>query len=125
VIAPDGTICARGALSLRAVGRLLETIRSPLDVRRLPEEDLPRLAEEVREFLLTHVARTGGHLASGLGVVELTIALHYVFDTPVDQIVWDVGHQVYPHKILTGRRERFATLRQKGGISGFTMRQES
>ena len=104
---------------------LLETIRSPLDIRRLPEEELPRLAQEVREFLLTHVSRTGGHLASGLGVVELTIALHYVFGTPVDQIVWDVGHQVYPHKILTGRRERFATLRQRGGLSGFTMRQES
>jgi 1-deoxy-D-xylulose-5-phosphate synthase len=110
---------------LPAVGRLLDAIRSPLDVRLLPEEELPRLAQEVREFLLTHVARTGGHLASGLGVVELTIALHYVFDTPVDQIVWDVGHQVYPHKILTGRRDRFASLRQKGGISGFTMRQES
>jgi 1-deoxy-D-xylulose-5-phosphate synthase len=110
---------------LRAVARLLETIRSPLDVRLLPEEELPRLAQELREFLLTHVSRTGGHLASGLGVVELTIALHYVFDTPLDQIVWDVGHQVYPHKILTGRRDRFSTLRQKGGLSGFTMRQES
>ena len=125
VLAPDGTICSRGALSSGAMGRLLETIRSPLDIRLLPEEELPRLAQEVREFLLTHVSRTGGHLASGLGVVELTIALHYVFDTPLDQLVWDVGHQVYPHKILTGRRERFATLRQKGGLSGFTMRQES
>lgn len=125
VVAPDGTIRSRAALSSPVMGRLLDTIRSPLDVRLLPEEELPRLAQEVREFLLTHVSRTGGHLASGLGVVELTIALHYVFDTPLDQIVWDVGHQVYPHKILTGRRERFGTLRQKGGLSGFTMRQES
>jgi len=104
---------------------MLESIRSPLDLRRLPEEDLPRVAAEIREFLLHHLSKTGGHLASGLGAVELTIALHYVFDTPIDQIVWDVGHQTYPHKLLTGRRERFATLRQRGGISGFTSREES
>jgi 1-deoxy-D-xylulose-5-phosphate synthase len=104
---------------------MLESIRSPLDLRRLPEEDLPQVAAEIRDFLLAHLSKTGGHLASGLGAVELTIALHYVFETPIDQIVWDVGHQTYPHKILTGRRERFATLRQKGGISGFTSREES
>ena len=104
---------------------MLESIRSPLDLRRLPEEDLPKVAVEIREFLLDRLSKTGGHLASSLGAVELTIALHYVFDTPVDQLVWDVGHQTYPHKVLTGRRERFATLRQKGGISGFTSREES
>ena len=91
---------------------MLESIRSPLDLRKLPEEDLPKVAAEIREFMLDRLSKTGGHLASGLGAVELTIALHYVFDTPVDQVVWDVGHQTYPHKILTGRRERFATLRQ-------------
>jgi 1-deoxy-D-xylulose-5-phosphate synthase len=104
---------------------MLESIRSPLDLRRMPEEDLPQVASEIRDFLLAHLSKTGGHLASGLGAVELTIALHYVFETPIDQIVWDVGHQTYPHKILTGRRERFGTLRQKGGISGFTSREES
>ncbi len=104
---------------------MLESIRSPLDLRKLPEEELPRVAAEIREFMLHHLSKTGGHLASGLGAVELTIALHYVFDTPIDQIVWDVGHQTYPHKILTGRRERFSTLRQRGGISGFTSREES
>jgi 1-deoxy-D-xylulose-5-phosphate synthase len=104
---------------------MLESIRSPLDLRRLPEEDLPKVASEIREFLLAHLSKTGGHLASGLGAVELTIALHYVFDTPIDRIVWDVGHQTYPHKILTGRRDRFSTLRQRGGLSGFTSREES
>lgn len=104
---------------------MLDSIRSPLDLRKIPEEDLPCVAQEIREFLLQNLAKTGGHLASGLGAVELTIALHYVFNTPVDQIVWDVGHQTYPHKILTGRRDRFGTLRQRGGISGFTSREES
>ncbi|HKB72316.1 MAG TPA: 1-deoxy-D-xylulose-5-phosphate synthase [Thermoanaerobaculia bacterium] len=107
------------------MSRMLDSIRSPLDLRKLPEEELPKVAAEIREFMLDRLSKTGGHLASGLGAVELTIALHYVFDTPVDRIVWDVGHQTYPHKILTGRRERFATLRQKGGISGFTSREES
>jgi len=103
----------------------LETIDSPEDLRKLPEIELPALAGELRRFLIEHVSQTGGHLASGLGSVELTIALHYVFDTPHDLIVWDVGHQCYPHKILTGRRDRFASLRQYGGISGFLKRSES
>ncbi len=105
--------------------RLLETINSPEDLRRLKEDDLPGLAREIREFLIDSVSRTGGHLAAGLGTVELTLALHYTFNTPEDRLVWDVGHQTYPHKILTGRRERMSTLRQTGGISGFPRREES
>ncbi|MBI3778991.1 MAG: 1-deoxy-D-xylulose-5-phosphate synthase [Gammaproteobacteria bacterium] len=103
----------------------LETINSPEDLRRLKEDDLPALAQEIREFLIGSVSRTGGHLSAGLGTVELTIALHYVFNTPEDRLVWDVGHQTYPHKILTGRRERMGSLRQTGGISGFPRRDES
>jgi len=87
---------------------LLNTIASPADLRRLPRDELPRLAAELRDFVLQSVSRTGGHLSSNLGTVELTIALHYVFNTPYDRLVWDVGHQTYPHKILTGRRERMA-----------------
>jgi len=105
--------------------RLLETIDGPEDLRRLDETDLPGLAQEIREFLIGSVSRTGGHLSAGLGTVELTIALHYVFNTPEDRLVWDVGHQTYPHKILTGRRERMGTLRQTDGISGFPRREES
>jgi 1-deoxy-D-xylulose-5-phosphate synthase len=105
--------------------RLLETIDGPEDLRRLNETDLPELAQEIREFLIGSVSRTGGHLSAGLGTVELTIALHYVFNTPEDRLVWDVGHQTYPHKILTGRRERMGTLRQTDGISGFPRREES
>ena len=105
--------------------RLLGAINSPTDLRRLKEDDLPDLAQEIREFLIDNVSRTGGHLAAGLGTVELTLALHYVFNTPEDRLVWDVGHQTYPHKILTGRRERMSTLRQTGGISGFPRRDES
>ncbi|AGA89602.1 1-deoxy-D-xylulose-5-phosphate synthase [Thioflavicoccus mobilis 8321] len=104
---------------------LLSAIELPADLRLLPEEDLPILAHELRSFLIDCVSRTGGHFAAGLGVVELTIALHYVFNTPEDRIVWDVGHQAYPHKILTGRRQRMLTLRQKDGISGFPKRSES
>jgi len=104
---------------------LLETIASPEDLRRLPRQQLPQLATELRNFVLESVSRTGGHLSSNLGTVELTIALHYVYNTPHDRLVWDVGHQTYPHKILTGRRERMATLRQLGGLSGFPMRSES
>jgi 1-deoxy-D-xylulose-5-phosphate synthase len=104
---------------------LLESVNSPADLRRLPRRDLARLAEELRAFVLDSVSKTGGHLSSNLGTVELTIALHYVFDTPRDRLVWDVGHQTYPHKILTGRRERMHTLRQKDGISGFPRRVES
>ncbi len=104
---------------------LLDKVRIPADMRRLPERDLPRLAAELRAELVDAVSRTGGHLGAGLGVVELTVALHYVFDTPADRVIWDVGHQAYPHKILTGRRDRIRTLRQEGGLSGFTRREES
>jgi len=104
---------------------LLQTIGSPQDLRRLGREQLGPLATELRAFLLDSVAKTGGHLSSNLGTVELTVALHYVFNTPHDRIVWDVGHQTYPHKILTGRRERMASLRQWGGLSGFPQRGES
>jgi len=104
---------------------LLQTIDDPADLRRLPRAELKRLAAELRAFVLDSVSKTGGHLSSNLGTVELTVALHYVFNTPHDRLVWDVGHQTYPHKILTGRRERMATLRQLGGISGFPLRSES
>ncbi len=104
---------------------LLNTIEQPSDLRGLSEAQLPRLAEELRGFLIDSVSQTGGHLAAGLGVVELTIALHYVFNTPRDRLVWDVGHQAYPHKILTGRRSRMPSLRQEGGLSGFPKRSES
>jgi 1-deoxy-D-xylulose-5-phosphate synthase len=104
---------------------LLSLVESPADLRRLSEDQLPQLAEELRFFLIDSVSRTGGHLAAGLGVVELTIALHYVFHTPGDRLVWDVGHQAYPHKILTGRRDRMPSLRQGGGLSGFPKRSES
>ena len=105
--------------------KLLSAIEDPGDLRRLPRAQLKGLADEVRECVLQNVSRTGGHLSSNLGTVELTIALHYVFNTPHDRLVWDVGHQTYPHKILTGRRERMPTLRQLGGISGFPRREES
>ena len=104
---------------------LLEQIDTPDQLRQLPELQLPELARELREFLIQSVSRTGGHLAAGLGTVELTIALHYVYQTPDDRLVWDVGHQSYPHKILTGRRERMASLRQQGGLAGFPKRDES
>lgn len=104
---------------------LLKRIDDPAQLRQLERRELPRLAAELREFLVETVSRTGGHLASNLGAVELTIALHYVFNTPDDRLVWDVGHQSYAHKILTGRREAMATLRQRGGIAGFPKREES
>ncbi len=104
---------------------LLSAVELPADLRRLPQDRLPELAQELRSFLIDSVSRTGGHLAAGLGVVDLTIALHYVFDTPEDRLVWDVGHQAYPHKILTGRRDRMGGMRQKGGLSGFPKRSES
>src|SRR3569832_1623499 len=104
---------------------LLETIHDPSDLRKLPRTQLTPLAEELRAYLLDSVSKTGGHLSSNLGTVELSIALHYVFNTPHARIVWDVGHQTYPHKILTGRRERMSTLRQLGGLAGFPMRAES
>ena len=98
---------------------LLESIASPADLRKLSRPQLKQLASELRDFVVQSVSQTGGHLSSNLGTVELTIALHHVFNTPHDRLVWDVGHQTYPHKILTGRRERMGTLRQIGGISGF------
>lgn len=104
---------------------LLETINSPADLRELSNEQLAQLAQELREFLIDTVSRTGGHLSAGLGTVELTLALHTVFNTPEDRLVWDVGHQTYPHKIITGRREAMASLRQKDGLSGFPKRSES
>src|SRR5574343_449944 len=104
---------------------LLESIEDPTDLRRLNRPELQKLADELRGFLVESVSKTGGHLSSNLGTVELTVALHYVFNTPEDRIVWDVGHQTYPHKILTGRRERMPTLRQLNGLSGFPRRDES
>jgi 1-deoxy-D-xylulose-5-phosphate synthase len=105
--------------------KLLDTINDPADLRKLPRTQLTPLAHELRQFLLDSVSKTGGHLSSNLGTVELTIALHYVFNTPEDRIVWDVGHQTYSHKILTGRRDRMPTLRQLNGLSGFPKRDES
>ncbi|ADJ28290.1 1-deoxy-D-xylulose-5-phosphate synthase [Nitrosococcus watsonii] len=104
---------------------LLEQIDSPECLRRLPESELESLAKELRDFLLHSVARSGGHLAAGLGTIELTVALHYIFATPEDRLVWDVGHQAYPHKVLTGRRERLGTIRQAGGLAPFPSRHES
>ena len=104
---------------------LLDKVKFPADLRLLPESDLRAVAEDVRRATIDAVSVTGGHLGSSLGVVELTVALHYVFNTPKDRIIWDVGHQAYPHKILTGRRDRMKTLRQGGGLSGFTKRAES
>jgi 1-deoxy-D-xylulose-5-phosphate synthase len=104
---------------------LLSTINSPTDLRLLDEDQLPQLAQELRDFIIDIVAVKEGHLGASLGVVELTIALHYIFDTPNDLLVWDVGHQAYGHKILTGRRENFHTNRQLNGISGFPKRSES
>src|SRR6188768_1415651 len=109
----------------RANTPLLDKVCTPEDLRALPEGDLKQLAAELRAETIDAVSVTGGHLGAGLGVVELTVALHYIFDTPKDRLIWDVGHQAYPHKILTGRRERIRTLRQAGGLSGFTRRAES
>jgi 1-deoxy-D-xylulose-5-phosphate synthase len=104
---------------------ILDKVNNVQELRSLPRAELPTLAEELRQEIIAVVSKNGGHLASSLGVVDLTIALHYAFDTPNDRIVWDVGHQAYAHKILTGRRTRFSTLRQYGGISGFPKREES
>src|SRR5918996_257279 len=104
---------------------LLDTVSLPADIRALTKDQLPQLADELRQETISAVSVTGGHLGAGLGVIELTVAVHYVFDTPGDRLVWDVGHQAYPHKILTGRRDRIRTLRQGGGLSGFTRRAES
>ncbi|GAA3890661.1 1-deoxy-D-xylulose-5-phosphate synthase [Sphingomonas limnosediminicola] len=104
---------------------LLDTVQYPADLRKLSKDQLPQLADELRQEMISAVSVTGGHLGAGLGVVELTVAAHYVFDTPNDKLIWDVGHQAYPHKIMTGRRDRIRTLRQGGGLSGFTRRSES
>src|SRR6186997_735553 len=104
---------------------LLDSVQTPEDLRALPEADLVQLAAELRQETIDAVSVTGGHLGAGLGVVELTVALHRVFETPRDRVIWDVGHQAYPHKILTSRREKIRTLRQGGGLSGFTKRAES
>ncbi len=117
----------KGMCQLNAIRNtpLLDKAVFPADLRQLPESDLPQLAAELRGEMIDAVSKTGGHLGAGLGVVELTVALHYVFNTPEDRLIWDVGHQAYPHKILTGRRDRITTLRQEGGLSGFTKRAES
>jgi len=107
------------------MSQFLNTINSPDDLKKLKEEELAVLAAEIRQFLIGTVAKTGGHLASNLGCVELTLALHYCFNSPFDKIIWDVGHQAYTHKILTGRREAFPTQRQYHGLCGFPKRSES
>ncbi len=104
---------------------LLDKVNYPSDLRKLKKKELKQLTEELRKELIDVVSTTGGHLGAGLGVVELTVALHYVFDTPKDKLVWDVGHQAYPHKIITGRKNIIRTLRKSGGLSGFTKRSES
>ena len=103
----------------------LKKIKSPKDLKKLSLKDLRTLNNELRNYTINTVSKTGGHLGASLGVVELTVALHYVFNTPKDKIIWDVGHQTYPHKILTGRRNKIHTLRKKNGLSGFTKRSES
>ena len=105
--------------------RLIRQINFPADLRKFKKDQLRQISDELRDELIDVVSETGGHLGAGLGVVELTIALHYVFDTPKDKLVWDVSHQCYPHKIITGRRDRIKTLRKGGGLSGFTKRTES
>ena len=104
---------------------LLNKVNYPADLRKFNKEEVKRFAKELRKELIDVVSTTGGHLGAGLGVVELTVALHYVFNTPQDKLVWDVGHQCYPHKIITGRKDRIRTLRKAGGLSGFTKRAES
>ena len=103
----------------------LALVDSTQELRLLPKESLPKLCDELRRYLLDSVSRPSGHFASGLGTVELTVALHYVYNTPFDQLIWDVGHQAYPHKILTGRRDKIGTIRQKGGLHPFPWRGES
>src|SRR5512145_1736764 len=104
---------------------LLDQVQYPADLRKLEKTQLSQLADELRAEMISAVSQSGGHLGSGLGVVELTVAIHYVFETPNDKLIWDVGHQCYPHKIITGRRDRIRSIRQGGGLSGFTKRAES
>src|SRR6188474_3450688 len=106
-------------------GGLLETIETPADLRALQRSELGALSEELRRYLIEAVGQMGGHLAAGLGAVELAVALHYVFDTPFDRLIWDVGHQAYPHKVLTGRRRRLSSIKQRGGLAPFPSRAES
>src|SRR5687767_8539542 len=117
--------CLGAGMTDKPATPLLDTVATPERLRELDKSQLKPLADELREEMIAAVSVTGGHLGAGLGVVELTVALHYVFDTPRDRLIWDVGHQAYPHKILTGRRDRIRTLRQGGGLSGFTKRSES
>ena len=112
-------------MSIASDTPLLDQVHYPADFRKFTPAQLRQLADELRSEMISAVGTTGGHLGSGLGVVELTVALHHVFNTPDDRLVWDVGHQAYPHKIITGRRDRIRTLRQGGGLSGFTKRSES
>src|SRR6185312_5752731 len=112
-------------MSVSSKTPLLDQVKLPADLRALPKKDLKQVADELRQETINVVSVTGGHLGAGLGVVELSVALHRVFDTPRDKLIWDVGHQSYPHKVLTGRRARMKTLRQAGGLSGFTKRAES
>ena len=107
------------------MSEFLENINSPVDLKKLKREDLPKLAEEIRQRLLQVISNTGGHLGSNMGIVELTLAMHYVFDSPIDKFVWDVGHQSYVHKLLTGRKDRFDSIRQYEGLCGFSKREES
>jgi 1-deoxy-D-xylulose-5-phosphate synthase len=103
----------------------LSRINTPHDLRGFPEDELPAIADELRAYLVESVSRSGGHFGAGLGVIELTVALHYLYETPVDRLVWDVGHQCYPHKILTGRRDRIDTVKKKDGVAPFPKRDES
>jgi 1-deoxy-D-xylulose-5-phosphate synthase len=112
-------------MSERPQTPLLDQVEFPADIRKFPKSELAQLADELRSEMISAVSTSGGHLGSGLGVVELTVAIHYVFDTPNDRLIWDVGHQCYPHKIVTGRRDRIRTIRHGGGLSGFTKRAES
>src|ERR1700751_205622 len=112
-------------MRIAPVTPLLDTVSTPAELRKLPRGRLRQLADELREETIAAVSVTGGHLGAGLVVVELTVALHYIFDTSHDRLIWDVGHQAYPHKIITGRRDRIRTIRQGGGLSGFTKRAES
>ncbi len=112
-------------MSAKPATPLLDQVEYPSDLRKLNENQLVQFAAELRAEMIDVVSETGGHLGAGLGVVELTVAIHYIFDTPNDRLIWDVGHQCYPHKIITGRRNRIRTLRQEGGLSGFTKRDES
>src|SRR5579864_4181346 len=116
---------SNGNLPARPINTLLDSIKTPADLRHINARNLQQVADELRAETINAVAVTGGHLGASLGVVELTIALHHVFDTPNDKLIWDVGHQAYPHKILTGRRDRIRTIRTGGGLSGFTKRSES